>query len=919
MPIRLNAQRILAILWLVAVLTSTTYAQNSSLPDSFLSQSVWSPDGNYFALVTNDHQIKVYQVTNTDYQLIRIFAQHTDTIRSLSWSSDNFRFASSDEEGHFFVWDIREPAPLYSSTYSDFIAQLIWKKDSEGIITIRCRMDVGCLLEEWNAQTETVQFSTADIGDPSAAAFNQDSSEFVFVTRGGTGRIKDGQSFSNSIMFGDTSDLTNIFTMVLWHPNEDQIITAGVNGSVQIWDGESGQLLQKWAATDQYDPNAFVNENPEATEVRDISVINDNNGVRVASITSDGTLRVWDVSNQQLIHTEMLPTPVYIARFSPDGTRLVYESSDAGPLTIIAMPPEFTGNIATPTPTPTVADCDAAPTSSAEFIATLSQAGGTTTICLAPDATYTLDTFQTDFFGKTGLPPIQGNITIEGNGAIIERAANTTEFFRLFGVSSTGSLTLKNITLRGGNIDQNAGAAMVNVGGTVTLENVTITDNAATNASDSQGGGIYNYFGTVTISGSRFTNNTAVVGAGALFNWGGTVSVNDSCFMGNTAPDGFSVKQLDGTTNAANNWWGSADGPAGNGAGQGDGVNEGIVFDPFLISAPIHCGGTPVETPTFTPTFTETPTETPTFTPTFTETPTFTPTFTETPTETPTATFTPTPAYAASVTRFDLLDPVTSAVLTSITQNTTVNLAEFNITNVRVRAITAPSTVGSVVFGLNVNPQFSTDNDNPYRLSGTLGVGNHTLSATPHEQSGGAGNAGYPLTIQLMLINDPLLVTPSATPTQTPTTTPTPTATPVPLVTNIQVVSGSAYALDILAVDKNVYTDRIYFWTSIPSEFVGQMYLKGRNNDKNRSEVPFLTFMLNQPATLYLAYDNRITTLPSWASDWTATGQTLSATDATGNLVRNVYQKTFAAGTVSLGGNSGTVNNAMYTVIIVPQ
>jgi WD40 repeat protein len=294
------------------------------------------------------------------------------------------------------------------------------------------------------------------------------------------------------------------------------------------------------------------------------------------------------------------------------------------------------------------------------------------------------------------------------------------------------------------------------------------------------------------------------------------------------------------------------------------------------------------------------------------------PLVTVTPTFIP-ATLTPTPAYAASITRFDILDPVTSAVLTSVTQNTTVNLAAFNVTSVRVRAITAPSPVGSVVFGLNANPQFSTDNDNPYRLSGTLGVGNHTLSATPYDQTGGTGNAGTPLAVQLTLINDPLIVTPSATFTPAPTITPTPTATPVPLVTNIQVVSGSAYALDTLAIDKNVYTDRTYIWTMVPTEFVGQVYLKGRNNDKNRSEVPFLTFTLNQPATLYLAYDSRITPLPSWASDWTATGQTLSASDATGFLGRNVYQKTFAAGTVSLGGNSGTVNNAMYTVIVVPQ
>jgi hypothetical protein len=234
------------------------------------------------------------------------------------------------------------------------------------------------------------------------------------------------------------------------------------------------------------------------------------------------------------------------------------------------------------------------PSSTEQLIMALKQATDTTTICLVSGATYTLDTFQTDFFGKTGLPPIRNWIIIEGNGATIERATTAPDFFRLFGVDD-GNLTLKNLTLRGGIIDQNAGAALVNVGGKVTLENVTIADNVAV----SQGGGIYNYGGTMVITSSRFMGNTAMVGAGALFNWGGRVTISNSCFTNNTAPDGFSVKQLDGTTNAPNNWWGSADGPAGSGAGQGDGVNEGIVFDPFLTTAPLHCGGTPIEpTPT---------------------------------------------------------------------------------------------------------------------------------------------------------------------------------------------------------------------------------------------------------------------------------------------------------------------------------
>jgi hypothetical protein len=38
-----------------------------------------------------------------------------------------------------------------------------------------------------------------------------------------------------------------------------------------------------------------------------------------------------------------------------------------------------------------------------------------------------------------------------------------------------------------------------------------------------------------------------------------------------------------------------------------------------------------------------------------------------------------------------------------------------------------------------------------------------------------------------------------------------------------------------------------------------------------------------------------------------------------GILARSVYRRDFALGQISLGGNSGTVHNANYTVIIVGQ
>ena len=118
-----------------------------------------------------------------------------------------------------------------------------------------------------------------------------------------------------------------------------------------------------------------------------------------------------------------------------------------------------------------------------------------TTIVLKQFTTFTFTQQDNDSFGSTALPVITATITIEGNGAIIERSPDvTTPKFRLFNVHSDyrsifGNLTLRNLTLRGGYITGGNGASggggAAGLGGAIfndgklRLENVTLTQNTA--------------------------------------------------------------------------------------------------------------------------------------------------------------------------------------------------------------------------------------------------------------------------------------------------------------------------------------------------------------------------------------------------------------------------------------------------------
>lgn len=151
-------------------------------------------------------------------------------------------------------------------------------------------------------------------------------------------------------------------------------------------------------------------------------------------------------------------------------------------------------------------------------------------------------------YGSNALPSISSPISIQGNGAIIERsAAAGTPDFRLFHVSTAGSLALDRVTLRNG-VSSGGGGAIANISGVLNLTNSTISGNSAATL----GGGILaiSFYGTQTtgISNSTISGNTASGAGGGIAYSGGLGTVSHSTITGNSAPQGggIFIAQSDG-------------------------------------------------------------------------------------------------------------------------------------------------------------------------------------------------------------------------------------------------------------------------------------------------------------------------------------------------------------------------------------
>jgi predicted outer membrane repeat protein len=149
-------------------------------------------------------------------------------------------------------------------------------------------------------------------------------------------------------------------------------------------------------------------------------------------------------------------------------------------------------------------------------------------ICLG-GGTYALSAVHNNDDGAGGLPTVTKNVTINGNGAIIERVSSAPNF-RIFRVLNTARLALSNLTVRGGNSGTGTGGGIRNLG-TLELTNVIVENNTGSN-----GAGIrVNNNATFIATNSTIRNNTSTTSGGGLYlNNGSNNTLNNVTIFGNT-------------------------------------------------------------------------------------------------------------------------------------------------------------------------------------------------------------------------------------------------------------------------------------------------------------------------------------------------------------------------------------------------
>jgi hypothetical protein len=134
-------------------------------------------------------------------------------------------------------------------------------------------------------------------------------------------------------------------------------------------------------------------------------------------------------------------------------------------------------------------------------------------------------------------------------------------------------------------------------------------------------------------------------------------------------------------------------------------------------------------------------------------------------------------------------------------------------------------------------------------------------------------------------------------------------------ITNITAGSGATYTVATMEspyATKEIYVDRSYTVDTIDPIVDGTQYLLTANDDKSSTGNAFLSFDINLDVVVYIGVAGG--SALSWMSGqgWQNTGKEVAGSHS---AAYTLFQKDYAAGTVTLGGNEGSGAN-MYMVFI---
>jgi eukaryotic-like serine/threonine-protein kinase len=311
----------------------------------------FSPDGKRIVSGSTDNTLKIWDATSG--QEILTLNGHTDGVTSVSFSPDGKRIVSGSGDKTLKIWDATSGQEILTlKGHTDFVSRVSFSPDGKRIVS--GSGDKTLKIWDANSGQEILTFN-GHTGLVRSVSFSPDGKKIVSGSGDKTLKIWDA-ALGQEIL--TLREHTGEVTSASFSPDGKRIVSGSGDGSLKIWDATSGKKILTfnghtgWVSSVSFSPDgkkivsaSVAEDNPlkiwdaytgqeisklkgkrHTSNVNSVSFSPD--GKRIVSGSNDKTLKIWDVTNGQILTLKGHTKYVTSVSHSPDGKRIVSGSGD---------------------------------------------------------------------------------------------------------------------------------------------------------------------------------------------------------------------------------------------------------------------------------------------------------------------------------------------------------------------------------------------------------------------------------------------------------------------------------------------------------------------------------------------------------------------------------------------------------------
>lgn len=275
------------------------------------------PDGSKLASGGFDNLIRIWDVETGN--VLATLEGHGDAVGSVCWSPDGLRIASGSYDESIRIWDVSTgeiDATLAAHTAA--VNSVAWSAD--GVFLVSASVDRTIRIWDANTQAPSIEVSSdpvwvdgSTISPTSRISWSSSDEQFA-STDGADIHIWNARTGILQVtLLGGQSPVGSI----CWSPNGSEIACGREDGTIQIWDTSSRELVSTFIGSGTKDSIVCVDWSP--------------NGLKLASCRrGDSSIRIWDLqsSSPPAVLTGH-ENSVNSISWSPDSKELASGSFDA--------------------------------------------------------------------------------------------------------------------------------------------------------------------------------------------------------------------------------------------------------------------------------------------------------------------------------------------------------------------------------------------------------------------------------------------------------------------------------------------------------------------------------------------------------------------------------------------------------------